>query len=72
MVDLFTYKFYTSVLGMLPLPDGTESEDRQTNSLISTQEILQDARHILHGEKVDNVLLQKLQSYLAKINTSYL
>ena len=60
------------VLGVLPLPDGAEAEERSTNGLISTQETLENAKQILNGEKVDSLLLQKLQSYLGKVNTSYL
>lgn len=64
--------FFLSVLGVLPLPDAIQSEVRQTNSLISTPEILQDARRLLNGEQVDNSLIQRLHCYLSKVNTSYL
>ncbi|XP_065070069.1 nipped-B-like protein A isoform X2 [Rhopilema esculentum] len=62
----------SDVIGILPLPNGLPGEDRHSNSLISTQAILHDARQILNGEQIDHSLTQRLQAYLSKINTSYL
>eukprot|EP00794_Sanderia_malayensis_P008158 gene8158-9031_t len=62
----------SDVLKDFPMPGVVQNDGRIEHRLLSSPEMVENAKRLLNGEHVDGSLLEKIQCYLSKVNTQYL